>query len=152
MILYYFGIFFFLSRSVMSNSLRPCGHQAPLSMDFLGKSTGVDCHFLLQSTLGSDLGQGTRSHMLQLRSRMLQWRWKILCALTKIQCSQIHKNKYWKRKSYLFVEDMGRIMFIDIMCLVCYLACSKDFINVHWYKNQNWEAGVLATGPPGKSQ
>ena len=35
--------------------------------DFLGKSTGVGCHFLLQSTLGSDLGQGTRSHMVQLK-------------------------------------------------------------------------------------
>ena len=23
-------------------------HQAPLSMDFPGKNTGVDCHFLLQ--------------------------------------------------------------------------------------------------------
>ena len=37
--------------SVMSDSCNPMGyitHQAPLSMDFPGKNTGVGCHFLLQ--------------------------------------------------------------------------------------------------------
>ena len=55
---------------------------------------------------GSIPGQGTRSHMLQLRAHMpqpknphlatkrkhmLQWRTKILCAATKIQYSQLNK-------------------------------------------------------------
>ena len=58
------------SNSVGSGSLiaRSCGtpvtprsiaHQAPLSMDFLGKTTGVGCHFLFQGiflTQGSNLG------------------------------------------------------------------------------------------------
>ena len=46
------------SRSVVSDSLRPHGHQAP-QWDFLGKSTGVGCHFLLQGifpTQGSNPG------------------------------------------------------------------------------------------------
>ena len=36
-----------------------CSHKAPLSMGFLGKSTGVGCHFLLQGifpTQGSNSG------------------------------------------------------------------------------------------------
>ena len=48
--------------------------------------------------LGSIPGQGTRSHMLQLRVCMAQLKiphacLKILHATTKIQCSQISKNK-----------------------------------------------------------
>ena len=39
--------------------------------------------------LGSILGQGARSHMLQLRARMPQL--KVLHAATKTQCSQINK-------------------------------------------------------------
>ena len=35
--------------SVLSNSVTPwiTAHQAPLCMGFLGKNTGVGCHFLL---------------------------------------------------------------------------------------------------------
>ena len=45
------------SRSVVSNLLWP--HQAPLSMGFPSKNTGVGCHFLLQGIFliqGSNLG------------------------------------------------------------------------------------------------
>ena len=35
---------------------RTVAHQAPLSMDFPGRNTGVDCHFLLQ---GIFLTQGS---------------------------------------------------------------------------------------------
>ena len=50
------------SRSVVSNSLRPHGLQIIsllCSWDFLGKNTGVGCHFLLQEifpTQGLNLG------------------------------------------------------------------------------------------------
>ena len=40
--------------------------------------------------LGSILGQGTRSHMLQVRVCMP--RLQIPCAATKFQCSKINKN------------------------------------------------------------
>ena len=43
--------------------------------------------------LGSIPGQGPRSHMLQLRAHLLQWRQKIPCAATKTWCSQV--NKYF---------------------------------------------------------
>ena len=40
-----------VSHSVMSDSLQPHGlaYQAPCPWDFPGNSTGVDCHFLLQT-------------------------------------------------------------------------------------------------------
>ena len=38
------------SRSVVSDSLWPHGHQAPLSMGFSRQDPGVGCHFLLQGT------------------------------------------------------------------------------------------------------
>ena len=47
------------SCSVVSDSLRPHGHQASPSVGFLGKSTGVGCHFLLYGifpTQGSNPG------------------------------------------------------------------------------------------------
>ena len=53
-----------VSHSVMSDSLRPCGLCSPPGSSvhgqyFLGKNTGVGCHFLLQEiflTQGSNLG------------------------------------------------------------------------------------------------
>ena len=44
----------------------PCttGSQAPLSMDFPGKNTGVGCHFLLQRIFPT---QGSNSHLLHWR-------------------------------------------------------------------------------------
>ena len=44
-----------LSHSVVSDSVTPStvAHQAPLSMDFPGKNTGVGCHFLLQGNLSN---------------------------------------------------------------------------------------------------
>ena len=51
--------------------------------------------------LGSILGQGARSHMLQLRARRPQL--KILHAATKTQCSQV--NKYKKNYSFCSVEN-----------------------------------------------
>ena len=55
-----------LSHSVVSDSVTPStvAHQAPLSMDFPGKNTGVGCHFLLQGNL-SHLGIEPRSPALQ---------------------------------------------------------------------------------------
>ena len=44
--------------------------------------------------MGSIPGQGTRSHMLQLRVRMLQGRLKILCATAKTSHGQINKQIY----------------------------------------------------------
>ena len=44
--------------------------------------------------LGSIPGQGTRSHMLQLRFRMLQL--KLLCAANNTWCSQITLRKNYK--------------------------------------------------------
>ena len=48
--------------------------------------------------LGSIPGQGTRSHMLELRTCVMQLKilhvtMKILCSVTKTQCSQIKKKK-----------------------------------------------------------
>ena len=46
----------------------------------------------MQEAPGSIPGQGTRSHMLQLKIlHMPKRRLKILCAATKTQCSQINK-------------------------------------------------------------
>ena len=39
-------------------------HQAPLSWDFPGKNTGVDCHFLLQGIFPT---QGSNPHLLHCR-------------------------------------------------------------------------------------
>ena len=43
---------------------------------------------------GSIPGQGTRSHMPQLRVCILQRRSKILSAATKTQHRQLNKNRY----------------------------------------------------------
>ena len=54
--------FLFQAVTVVSDSFVipwAVAHQAPLSMDFLGKNTGVGCHFLFQGiflTQGSNLG------------------------------------------------------------------------------------------------
>ena len=56
-----------LSCSVMPNSLRPCElqpNQAPLSMGFSSKNTGVGCHSFLK---GIFLTQGSSSGLLQCR-------------------------------------------------------------------------------------
>ena len=48
-----------LSRVRLFATLWTVAYQAPLSMDFPGNSTGVDCHFLLQGifpTQGSNPG------------------------------------------------------------------------------------------------
>ena len=48
----------------MSDSLAPSltvAHQAPLSMEFPGKNTGVDCHLLLQGIVPT---QGLNPHLL----------------------------------------------------------------------------------------
>ena len=48
-----------LSRVRLAATLWTIAHQAPLSMGFSGKNTGVGCHFLLQGifpTQGSNLG------------------------------------------------------------------------------------------------
>ena len=47
---------------------------------------------------GSIPGQGTRSHILQLRVGMLQGRLKISLAATKTQCNQINKYSLKKKK------------------------------------------------------
>ena len=46
-------------------------------------------------------GQGTRSHMLQLRVHMLLLR--VLCATIKTQCSQINEN--FKKNQYLWKKE-----------------------------------------------
>ena len=59
------------SRSVVSDSLRPHELKATrflCSWDFLGKNTGVGCHFLLQGII---LSQGSNPHLLCL----LHCRW-----------------------------------------------------------------------------
>ena len=55
--------------SVASNSVTPgtASHQAPLSVDFSGKNTGVGCHFLIQ---GIFLTRGLKPHLLSL----LHWK------------------------------------------------------------------------------
>ena len=64
-----------LSRSVVSDSLRPHGpwtvaHQAPRSMEFSGKNTGVGSHFLLQ---GIFLNQELSLHLLHCRQILYLW-------------------------------------------------------------------------------
>ena len=58
-----------VSRSFMSDSLTPwtVSHQAPLSMEFSSKNTGVGCHSLLQGDL-PDPGVGPKSPALQADS------------------------------------------------------------------------------------
>ena len=64
------------SRSVLSDSLWPHGlvaYQAPLSMGFSSKNTGVGCHFLLQ---GIFLPQGSNPcllHLLLCRWILYHW-------------------------------------------------------------------------------
>ena len=53
----------------------------------------ADSMLPMQGAWGSISGQGTRSHMLQLKILLPQWRSKILCAATKTQRSQINKKK-----------------------------------------------------------
>ena len=55
-----------LSRVRLCETLWTAVHQAPLSMDFPGKSTGVGCNFLLK---GLYLTQGSIAHPL----RLLYW-------------------------------------------------------------------------------
>ena len=55
-----------LSRSVVSDSLRPHGLQPARLLcpcNFLGKNTGVGCHFLLQQIFQT---QGSNSHLVHL--------------------------------------------------------------------------------------
>ena len=56
-------------------------HQAPLSMNFPSKDTGVDCHFLLQEILT----QGWNSRLL--RCRWILYRWVIGEAHINRECS-----------------------------------------------------------------
>ena len=54
----------------MSDSLWPHGHQVLCPWDFLGKSTGVGCHFLLQ---GIFLTQGSNPGLPHCRRRFTIW-------------------------------------------------------------------------------
>ena len=58
------------AASVMSDSVTPwtVAHQAPLSVGFPSKNTGVGCHFLLQ---GFFLTQGSNSHLLHWQAGSL---------------------------------------------------------------------------------
>ena len=51
-------------------TLRIVACQAPLSMDFPGKNTGVGCHFLLQ---GVFLTQGTNPGLPHCRQTLYQY-------------------------------------------------------------------------------
>ena len=57
----------------LSDSLRPHGQRSLLQApwDFLGKSTGVGCHFLLQETL---LTQGPKLGLTQCRQTLYRLR------------------------------------------------------------------------------
>ena len=50
-----------LSRVLLFATLWTVAHQATLSMDSLGKNTGVGCHFLLQGIFPT---QGLNLHLL----------------------------------------------------------------------------------------
>ena len=64
---------------------------------------------------GSIPDWGTRCHILQLRTQMLQWRSKILCAATKTWCSQINRlNKYFSEKMWNSSQDP----FLTYLCPV----------------------------------
>ena len=65
--------FLFQAVTVVSDSFVipwAVAHQAPLSMDFLGKSTGTDCHFLLQVIF---LTQGLNLCPLHCSQILYQW-------------------------------------------------------------------------------
>ena len=53
-------------------------------------SSGWESMLSMQGSPGAVPGQGTRSHMLQLRVHMLQTRVKILCVTTQTRCNQIN--------------------------------------------------------------
>ena len=71
---------------------------------------------------GSIPGQGTRSHMLQLRVPMLQL--KILGAATKTKHSQINKNKYLKKNSEVPVT--GQQIWQDLTPLLSLILVIHD--------------------------
>ena len=54
--------------------------------------------------LGSIPGQGTYSHMLQLKIPQAATKTEILHATTKTRCSQINKNKYWNTHTHTGVR------------------------------------------------
>ena len=61
-----------VSCSVLFDSATPWAvvYQAPLSMGFSGKNTGVDCHFLLQGIFPT---QGLNLGLPHCRQILYQW-------------------------------------------------------------------------------
>ena len=78
-------------RSVVSDSLWPHrAHQVPLSWNFPGKNTGVDCHSLLQGIFpikGLNLGLQHCKRILYRLSICYQGKHMLLVGMTNEQCA-----------------------------------------------------------------
>ena len=114
----------------MSNSMSPHVHHAPPSMGFLGNSTGVGCHFLLQ---GIFLTQGSNPGLPR-------------CRQTLHRLS--HQETYLVKSSFLILcwetdnTDLppcpDRFVYNHIYCEYVLVADTKCSIN--WRENSAWRS------------
>ena len=113
------------SCSVVSDSLQPHGHQAPPPWDFLGKSTGVGWHFLLQET--SRPRDWTQVSRIVDRCFTI-WATRKL-SLDIVKCSQVEGSQ-----NYLWLRTITPGGYKPISWLLYFLL----FFHITCNNAQNW--------------
>ena len=105
--------------------------QAPLSMGFLGKSTGVGCHFLLQGIFPT---QGLNLGLLHCRQIVYQLSYEVSLqyystSLLKKKNPCINGPAYFKTR---VIQGSTVVDFSSLLSLICgvgintYLLCRKE--------------------------
>ena len=98
-----------------------CSHQAPLSMGFSGKNTGVCCHAFLQGTFSTKRSNPDLLRLLHCRRSLY----------------------HWKISSIITVWAMGKPKEKTPFICMCYFkkcryfsyVFSKDYIKHHWIQD-----------------
>ena len=97
-----------------------CSPQAPLSMDFPGKNTGVGCHFLLQ---GIFLTQGWNPYLLHCRQIYYSWASREAQGIYKVRNMKAIAEAIWVEwgADLLWVWDpgTGHICIWIVVTLTC---------------------------------
>ena len=97
-----------------------CSPQAPLSMDFPGKNTGVGCHFLLQ---GIFLTQGWNPYLLHCRQIYYSWASGEVQEMYKVRNMKAITEAIWVEweADLLWVWDLGtgRLCIWIVVTLTC---------------------------------
>ena len=81
-------------------------HQAPLSMEFSSKNTGVSSHSLLQGILPT---QGSNPCLLHCRQILTVWATREASAFTRLACNSLPNRFLLRGRSSLYKMHCGHI-------------------------------------------